>query len=751
MSKQANFEMAVAEPSSPQLVQVCVAARRADVKSIPAKILQLLCNAHALAVFDQLLVSGTSFIAAVLIGRFAGSAELGVYSIAISLLASMLALQNALVLLPYSIQQHWPGSSEAVHAGGSLTLSGVLSAAAAAVMLIAAVGLIVGGAQPALVSMCWALAPVLPFALMREFARRFAFARLRMRTALVIDVTVAAIQLAMLGYLASTGAMTAVMACAALGLACACPALVWLIIARAGFSIELQEVRKTATRSWELGKWLILGQLTVQVQSYVAFWLSMVIAGAAVTGVYAACMSIVAFANPLIFGIGNILTPKLALAWKQGGSARLRIEALRNALLLGGIMAVFCAVLAFAGEDLMLLLFHGSEYSGYGAAVTVLAFAMLATVVGMPASNALASMERPRAIVIVGGVGAAVTVMLISLLMLKWGLLGAAYGVLAGSVVGAVGRWVAFLLIARDAQQPAPISDALLRSLGVSADRVVTRLGEGDHAAVYAVAASDDDLQDAVVIKLYRPDSNPDMAQAQFDGLERLHAALHGRVFDGWTMHVPRPLALSRSPLTLTMAGIPGQSLDAYAAEDRTGPEVLRTAAGAFAAAMQDVWAQGLIHGDLGLRNVMFDLEAKTLALIDPGTPESCCTCNKETHACCAAALDLGHLLVELGTDVNDLTGDPAVRAGKQAFVAGVLRSVLVAAGSRANQERLLEEIRRSIAAHLASILMPSVSARGLWHLLVKTVAERRIADMLALLDDELISAAAELPRSRAA
>src|ERR1041385_836731 len=133
MSKQANFEMAVAEPSSPQLVQACVAARRADVKSIPAKILQLLCNAHALAVFDQLLVSGTSFIAAVLIGRFAGSAELGVYSIAISLLASMLALQNALVLLPYSIQQHWAGSSEAVHAGGSLTLSGLLSAAAAAV------------------------------------------------------------------------------------------------------------------------------------------------------------------------------------------------------------------------------------------------------------------------------------------------------------------------------------------------------------------------------------------------------------------------------------------------------------------------------------------------------------------------------------------------------------------------------------------------------------------------------------------
>src|SRR5712691_13360838 len=113
MSKQANFEMAVAEPSPPQLVQACVVAQRSDVKSIPTKILQLLCNEHALAVFDQLLVSGTSFVAAVLIGRFAGSAELGVYSIAISLLASMLALQNERVLLPFSIQQQGHGSREA--------------------------------------------------------------------------------------------------------------------------------------------------------------------------------------------------------------------------------------------------------------------------------------------------------------------------------------------------------------------------------------------------------------------------------------------------------------------------------------------------------------------------------------------------------------------------------------------------------------------------------------------------------------
>ena len=40
----------------------------------------------------------------------------------------------------------------------------------------------------------------------------------------------------------------------------------------------------------------VLGQVVVQAQSYVLYGPSFFIAGAAVTGVYAACMSIIAFA-----------------------------------------------------------------------------------------------------------------------------------------------------------------------------------------------------------------------------------------------------------------------------------------------------------------------------------------------------------------------------------------------------------------------------------------------------------------------
>jgi O-antigen/teichoic acid export membrane protein len=97
------------------------------------------------------------------------------------------------------------------------------------------------------------------------------------------------------------------------------------------------------------------------VQSYVVYWLAIFIAGAATTGVYAACVSVI-FANPVVFGVCNVLTPKLAQAWQRGGGAGLRREAQKNALLLGVLVAIFWAIVAMAGESVMHLLFRGDEY-----------------------------------------------------------------------------------------------------------------------------------------------------------------------------------------------------------------------------------------------------------------------------------------------------------------------------------------------------------------------------------------------------
>ena len=415
------------------------------------KALGLVSGVEVFAFADQAVVSATSFFTTVMVGRYSNPAELGAYAIGISVLAVMYTIQGSLISLPYSIQRFRVLGTPEQHAGSTLAHSGLLSATATIVLAVTALGLYAFDARSQLFAMTLALAAVTPFALLREFSRGFTFTHLQIAQSFILDVAVAAMQISMLAWLGWAGRMSAVTAFGALGVSCGAVAVGWLCFTRAKFVIELRQARATMKLSWGLGKWLALGQVASQLRRFGIYWLSVMIAGAAVTGVYAACMSIVSFANPVLFGLGNILTPKAVLAWKEGGAAGLRRQTVRDALLLGLVMASFCVVVLFAGGDVMRFLYHGKEYEGQAHIVSILAFAILVGAIGLPAGSALAAMERPRAIVGVGAVGSIVTVVLVWWLMRACGLAGAAYGSLAGNVVASVGLWLAFLALVRRA------------------------------------------------------------------------------------------------------------------------------------------------------------------------------------------------------------------------------------------------------------------------------------------------------------
>jgi hypothetical protein len=229
-----------------------------------------------------------------------------------------------------------------------------------------------------------------------------------------------------------------------------------------------------------------------------------------------------------------------------------------------------------------------------------------------------------------------------------------------------------------------------------------------------------------VVVKLYRDDRAPAMAQLEFDALAHLAGALDGRQVRGWTIRAPVPLSLSHAPLALTMRRVPGKPLHLCAIDDRQA--LLQEAGEAFAGAMHRVWTTGIKHGDLGLRNLMFDLDARTISIVDPAA-EECEPCLRGPSVS-AAALDLGHMIAELTTDVNDLVGASFTRMHKQTFVAAAVHAALRHAG--AGRAEFLEELRSSVAAHIEMRLTVNPSLRGVWNAVVRSVAERRIAELLA-------------------
>ena len=705
------------------------------------RMLQRVRGVHLLALSDQAVVSAASFLTTVIIGRFTDPSQLGTYAIAISILASLFTIQGSLITLPYSIQRHRPLGTPQQHAGSALAQTGLMSGVVIIGLAAAAVVLLARGASPELVAMTWALAGVAPFALLREFCRRFSFAHFRLGHALALDSAVSVFQVASLGWLGWTGRMSAVTASAALGLSCAVAAIGWFCVARGEFAIRRDRVGGSARQGWSLGKWLFVNQIMVQLQRYITHWLSFVIAGAAVTGVYAACLSIVAFANPVTFGLGNMLAPRSALAWKERGGAGLRRQAMGDALLFAAILAPFCVLAFFAGDDLMRVLYHGHEYEGHGAVITLLALATFASSIGTPASNALASMERPRAIFGVGAAAAVLTVVLVWSWMAASGLPGAACGLFVGSMVGSAGLWTSFLVLVPRSGDPAPALDALEAiTRNTDAGRaIITRLGEGDYSIVYAVESNDGEpiWQDRrhVVIKAYKPAAalHAETAQAEFDSLSRLHDALHGRVIEGWTIATPTPLHVCASPLALVMTAVPATKdlKSSAAADDDLTPHCLEQLGRVLVTAMQTIWSRGQLHGDLGLQNVLYDVDSRTLSLIDPGTPECCRVCHEAAGTWRPAVLELGHILRDLGTDVRDVVGNPVARLRRQVFVESALLAFLGTIGPAPDKRRALDEIRASAHTHLGKVLDPSLSLRGMWHWLLAQVVIWRMDSML--------------------
>jgi O-antigen/teichoic acid export membrane protein len=743
-----GLPIAEATPSRRAPVAAAASTRRTEGRWAWRGVLRFLSGVHVLALADQAVVSATSFLTTVLVGRYTDPSQLGAYAIAVSVLASLFTIQGSLITLPYSIQRHRPLGTPAEHAGSSLAQGGLLSAVAIVLLAVTALGLLARGAPPEVTAMTWALAAVMPFGLLREFGRRFAFTHLQMAQALGLDAAVAVIQVSILGWLGWTGRMSAVTACGALGISCGLAAIGWLYVARTDFVIRVGQLWAATKQSWGLGKWLFVGQvITVQAQRYIPYWLMIVIAGAAATGIYAACMSVVSFVNPLMFGFANILTPRSVLAWKEGGGKALRRQTIRDSLFLGVLMLAFCLLVLSAGEEVMRFLYHGNEYEGHGHTIAVLAFATLASAIGMPASNALATMERPRAIVGVGIVGALLTVVLIWGLMAQWGLVGAAYGLLIANVFGSAGLWLAFLTLTPRACDPAP-AIRVLQKFTQTFDPggwAIARLGEGDHATVYAVQSKNRQpiwrTYHDLVIKLFKPEAglDPEMVVAQFDSLSRLHAALHGQTCGGWKISTPKPLHVCESPLALIMTTVPGKDLKSCAAtDDDLTPEILESIGRAFVAAMQKSWSRGQLHGDLALQNILYDIEGRNLSLIDPGTLESCSVCNNPDKSRRPAVLELGHILRDLGTDVRDMIGNPIARLRRQIFVESALRTFLETIGPLQEKQQALHEIRACAQAHLWNILELSWSLHGLWHRLLRQVVVRRMDSMLDGLRAEL-------------
>ncbi len=392
-----------------------------------------------LALLDQVIVSGTNFLTVVILGRLSGKDELGIYALGFTLLVLSTALVDSLVIAPFVVfRQQMEGWKRTEYKGSILVQQGMWTLIA--MSLLAAIVLSMthdlGGES-------WIIAAILPATLLREFCRRLAFAMMRNQRALIMDMTLSALQLLALLSLGFTHHLTAFSAYTAIGCISAMVAGGFLILNRRDFVVRWNRVISDLTRHWAFGRWIAAGQMLGVVHGYIVHWILGITIGAEATGVYAACLAIAMLSNPLFLAMSNILGPRTALARREG-FAPLRREVRNSSGVLLMSMGLFVCVIFLFGRFLMQFV-YGTDFADDQAILGLLALAIFAGGPGMAADHGLRALEKPVYAFVGSLSGLIVTTTLGVIFAHSWGIAGAALGYLLGTVTSTSIRWIAFM------------------------------------------------------------------------------------------------------------------------------------------------------------------------------------------------------------------------------------------------------------------------------------------------------------------
>jgi O-antigen/teichoic acid export membrane protein len=401
--------------------------------------------AGAFAIFDQGVVSGTNFLTTLIIARVCSQEELGVYSLAWTIVLFLAAAQGNLVSVPYTMYCHrHSGEALAAYAGSTLLHQLITSLGAVACILGLDMLLSAGIGSVGVRSAAWVLLGAIPFLLLREYARRLTFAHLALRSAVAIDVLVAVIQLGCLLALQRLGCLSAASAYGAMGAACAVACLYWWCT-KTPMRFCRERFVKDWRANWSFGKWALTSQLT-GLALYLLPWILAAFHGEAETGELAACGTLVGLSNLFVIGVNNYLMPKAAQAFTQRGpdalEGVLRKATMYSVVVLGGL----CVIAFFVGNALAGIV-YGAKYGDTGMLVFMLSLATFIDALGLTASTGLGSMDRPSISLVGDVVQLVVTLGCALWLVFPMGAMGIAIAMVAGRAAGAVVRWTALRML----------------------------------------------------------------------------------------------------------------------------------------------------------------------------------------------------------------------------------------------------------------------------------------------------------------
>ncbi len=388
------------------------------------------------AVLDQAVVGGTNFLTTILVGRLCGASELGLFALAMTIWYLTLAFLESMITSPFTVFVHrLEDENQTTYAGSAIAHVMGLAVLATTILALGA-ALLYWFEHARFAVVIASLAVTLPFRLLRHFARRFHYASLNLSLALVLDISVAVLQLIAMGTFYWLGLLSAAGAFLAVGVAYAIVLLFWWIRQKKMFSVHWELIFAHFLKNWSLGRWLVASQILMIVAAYSLPWVIAIALDETQTGIYSACTTLACIGAPLLVAVQNVLAPRSASAFAERGLAGLRHVVMKATVGLTLGMGGFTIMLAIGGDQLVRL-FFGPDYGGQQTVITLLVIAELAYALTLGAATALTVLERTDLLFRSHLVGGLITMTIAITFVGEYGLLAAAVSQFAGSTIGA--------------------------------------------------------------------------------------------------------------------------------------------------------------------------------------------------------------------------------------------------------------------------------------------------------------------------
>jgi O-antigen/teichoic acid export membrane protein len=344
------------------------------------------------ALTDQAVVSGTNFLTSVMLARFMGLREFGVFALAWMSVLFVNSLQNALIVAPMmSIGPKQEEKDRPSYFGAVVFQELVL------VVLCFVLVYGVLNVSGNLVRFSEIKQLALPLAVsafayqMQDFLRRYFFATGESGRALADDALSYLTQLPILLLLHRAGALnsaTALWAMAGTSLLGLLPGLFWM--ERLEFNREW--IGSISRRHWKISRWLSVSSLLQWTSGNLFVIAAPVYYGAAAAGVLKASQNLMGVTHVWFQGLDNVVPAETARRLRQGGVPSMLGYTRSILVRWGGLTLIFAVVMAVA-PGFWLRLMYGPEMVQYGYILQLYALLYVVVFLGGPLRAGLQALE----------------------------------------------------------------------------------------------------------------------------------------------------------------------------------------------------------------------------------------------------------------------------------------------------------------------------------------------------------------------